>query len=251
MKDRFTDQVAIVTGGGMGIGKIVAQRLASEGAQVAIFDRNGEAAEETAAEFKTAGLAVEALATDIADEESVKSSIGKVVSSHGRLDVMINCAGIAGPTNTKILDYSLEEFDQIYAVNLRGSYLMTKYALPPMLEHDYGRILLYSSVGGKEGNPGMCGYAATKAGVMGLVKGVGKEYAETGVTVNGLAPAVIRTPMVAAVDPAMVEYMTARIPMKRTGSMEEAAAISAFICSRECSFCTAFVFDLTGGRATY
>ena len=251
MKDRFTNQVAIVTGGGMGIGKMVSRRLASEGATVMIFDRDGDAAGKTSAELKADGLSGEPFEMDIAEVASVQSSIDTVLSRHSRLDITINCAGIAGPTNTKILDYTLEDFEDIYAINLRGSYLMTKHAIPPMLEQNYGRILLYSSIGGKEGNPGMCGYAATKAGVMGLVKGVGKEYAETGITVNGLAPAVIRTPMVDAVDPAMVEYMTARIPMKRTGSMEEAAGISAFIVSEECSFCTGFVFDLTGGRATY
>ena len=188
---------------------------------------------------------------DVADEGSVKKAVDAVVKRHGKLDVMVNCAGIAGPTNTKILDYDASSFDEIYNVNLRGSYLMTKYAIQPMLDQDYGRILLYASIAGKEGNPGMCGYSVTKAGVIGLVKGVGKEYSETGVKVNGLAPAVIRTPMVENADPAMVKYMTDRIPMKRTGSLDEAAAMSAFIVSRECSFCTGFIFDLSGGRATY
>lgn len=251
MEDRFTGQVAIVTGGAMGIGKAVVRRLASEGAGVILFDRDAREGRETAAAFTAEGLSVEALEVDIADAASVASAVDEVVSRHGKLEVMVNCAAIAGPTNTNILDYSLEAFDEICAVNLRGAYLMTKYVLPPMLEAGYGRILLYSSVGGKEGNPGMCGYASTKAAIMGLVKGVGKEYAETGVTVNGLAPAVIYTPMVATIDPAMVQYMADRIPMKRTGTMEEAAAISAFIVSPECSFCTGFVFDLTGGRATY
>ncbi len=249
--NRFADQVCVVTGGGSGIGKVVAHRLASEGANVFIFERVVDMGKAAADEIRSGGFTADALEVDIADEESVQSGVSHVLNAAGKLDVMINCAGIAGPTNTKILDYTTEAFDEIYQVNLRGSYLMTKYAIQPMLDQGYGRILLYSSIGGKEGNPGMCGYAATKSAVIGLVKGVGKEYAESGVTVNGLAPAVIRTPMVDACDPAMVDYMTARIPMQRTGTMEEAAAISAFIVSKECSFCTGFVFDISGGRATY
>jgi 3-oxoacyl-[acyl-carrier protein] reductase len=249
--NRFADQVCVVTGGGSGIGKVVAHRLASEGANVFIFERVVDMGKAAADEIRSGGFTADALEVDIADEESVQSGVSHVLNTAGKLDVMINCAGIAGPTNTKILDYTTEAFDEIYQVNLRGSYLMTKYAIQPMLDQGYGRILLYSSIGGKEGNPGMCGYAATKSAVIGLVKGVGKEYAESGVTVNGLAPAVIRTPMVDACDPAMVDYMTARIPMQRTGTMDEAAAISAFIVSKECSFCTGFVFDISGGRATY
>tara|TARA_B100000809_G_scaffold234050_1_gene251218 strand:+ start:2628 stop:3383 length:756 start_codon:yes stop_codon:yes gene_type:complete len=251
MDDRFTDQVAIVTGGARGIGEAVARRLASEGAVVVLFDRLADEVNEAAYRMSADGMPVESMAVDITDEDSVKTSIAEVVAQHGKLDVMVNCAGIVGPNNTKITEYETTAFDEIYAVNLRGSFLMTKFAIEPMLAQDYGRILLYASIGGKEGNPGMVGYAATKAGVFGLVKGVGKEYAETGVTVNGIAPAVIRTPMVDAADPEMVKYMTDRIPMKRTGSLEEAAAMSAFIVSRENSFSTGYVFDLSGGRATY
>jgi NAD(P)-dependent dehydrogenase (short-subunit alcohol dehydrogenase family) len=251
MKNRFSDQVAIVTGGASGIGKAVAERLAAEGASVVIFDRDRELAETNAREFSSEGLSVEAAQVDIADEESVRSSIEKVVSKHGGLDVMVNCAGIVGPTSVNIVEYETDAFDEIYAINQRGSFLMTKYAIQPMLEKDYGRILLYASIGGKEGNPGQIGYAATKSAVMGLVKGVGKEYAQTGVTINGIAPAVIRTSMVENCDPEMVKYMVDRIPMKRTGLLEEAAAMTAFIVSRECSFSTGAIFDLSGGRATY
>jgi len=251
MKNRFSDQVAIVTGGASGIGKAVAERLAAEGASVVIFDRDRELAETNAREFSSEGLSVEAAQVDIADEESVRSSIEKVVSKHGGLDVMVNCAGIVGPTSVNIVEYETDAFDEIYAINQRGSFLMTKYAIQPMLEKDYGRILLYASIGGKEGNPGQIGYAATKSAVMGLVKGVGKEYAQTGVTINGIAPAVIRTSMVENCDPEMVKYMVDRIPMKRTGLLEEAAAMTAFIVSRECSFSTGAIFDLSGCRATY
>lgn len=251
MESRFKGQVAIVTGGAGGIGKAVTGRLVAESATVVIFDREPALADEAKAELSADGFDAEFERVDIGDENSVKAGIQTVVERHGKLDVIVNCAGIAGPTNTKILDYDASSFDEIVNINLRGSYLMTKYAIQPMLDQDYGRILLYASIAGKEGNPGMCGYSATKAGVIGLVKGVGKEFSETGVTVNGIAPAVIRTPMVENADPAMVKYMTDRIPMKRTGSLEEAAAMTAFIVSSECSFCTGFVFDLSGGRATY
>jgi 3-oxoacyl-[acyl-carrier protein] reductase len=156
-----------------------------------------------------------------------------------------------GPTGIRITDYSVEAYDQIYAVNLRGAFLMTKYAVQAMEKRSYGRILLIASIAGKEGNPYMAGYSSMKAGVIGLVKGIGKEYAEIGITVNGLAPAVIRTAMNEATAPEQLAYMTARIPMKRMGTVEEVAAISAWIVSRESSFTTGFVFDISGGRATY
>jgi len=169
----------------------------------------------------------------------------------GQLDVLVHSAGIVGPTSTRITDYPTEAFDQIYQVNLRGSFLMTKYALPLMEKRQYGRILLIASIAGKEGNPGMVGYSSTKSGVIGLVKGVAKEYATTGITVNGLAPAVIKTPMNAQTAPEQLAYMTAKIPMGRLGEPEEVAALVSFIVSRENSFSTGFIYDLSGGRATY
>lgn len=251
MKDRFVDQVAIVTGGASGIGRAVARRLGKEGAKVVIFDRDRDLAESAAAELSDEGLTIGVAHVDITGEESVKRAIDDVVSRQGGLDVMVNCAAIVGPTSVNIVEYDTNAYDEIYAINQRGSFLMTKYAIQPMLAKNYGRILLYASIAGKEGNPGQIGYATTKSAVIALVKAVGKEYAETGVTINGIAPAVIRTPMVENADPAMVKYMVDRIPMKRTGLLEEAAAMSAFIVSRECSFSTAVIFDLSGGRATY
>ena len=181
----------------------------------------------------------------------MRSSIDQVVKDHGQLDILVNSAGIVGPNGTKAVDYPGDEFEKVLAVNLTGAFLVTKYAISHMLERNYGRILLISSIGGKEGNPGMAGYAASKAGVMGLVKGIGKEYAETGITVNGLAPAVIRTQMLAQTTPDMLRYMTNLIPMKRPGEIEEVAALICWICSKEASFNTGFVFDISGGRATY
>jgi 3-oxoacyl-[acyl-carrier protein] reductase len=244
---RFAGQVAIVTGGASGIGAGVAERLAAEGARVVLFDLNEAGLREQSAKTGDSDTAV----LDITKEAEVETAVQKVVVTYGRLDILINCAGIVGPTATKITDYALADFEKVVAVNLTGSFVMTKAVIPHMLRRNYGRILLMASIGGKEGNPGMAGYAASKSGVMGLVKGIGKEYADTGITVNGLAPAVIATPMNAATDPAMLNYMASKIPMGRLGTVAEVAAIACWICSAEASFNTGFVFDLSGGRATY
>ena len=250
-ENRFQNQVAIVTGGASGIGRVVAGRLAAEGAHVALFDVNEISLRSAEDELKAQGLRVSSAVVDIADEASVRESIEQVATAHGRLDVMVNCAAIIGPTNTRITDYSADDFDRVIAVNLRGSFLMTKYSIPPMLERSYGRILLMASISGKEGNPGMVGYSTTKAGVIGLAKAIGKEYAETGITVNSLAPAVIRTPMNENTAPETLKYMTDKIPMHRLGTVEETAALVCWIVSTEASFNTGVVFDLSGGRATY
>jgi 3-oxoacyl-[acyl-carrier protein] reductase len=244
---RFAGQVAIVTGGASGIGAGVAERLAAEGARVVLFDLNEAGLREQSAKTGDSDTAV----LDITKEAEVQTAVQRVVATYGRLDILINCAGIVGPTATKITDYALADFEKVVAVNLTGSFVMTKAVIPHMLRRNYGRILLMASIGGKEGNPGMAGYAASKSGVMGLVKGIGKEYADTGITVNGLAPAVIATPMNAATDPAMLNYMASKIPMGRLGTVAEVAAIACWICSAEASFNTGFVFDLSGGRATY
>ncbi|AQG79263.1 SDR family NAD(P)-dependent oxidoreductase [Spirosoma montaniterrae] len=251
MSNRFAQQIAIVTGGAEGIGKGIAQRLATEGATVALFDRNGPLLSQTVAELTDLGLSVSGYTLDISDEEPVAEAVQAVLDTHGRLDIMVNSAGIVGPTNTRITDYSAADFDRLYAVNLRGAFLMTKWAVKAMEPRQYGRILHMASIAGKEGNPLMVGYSATKAGLIGLIKGIGKEYAEAGITVNGMAPAVIRTAMNANTAPEQLAYMTAKIPMSRLGTVEEVAALAAWIVSPEASFTTGFIFDLSGGRATY
>jgi len=248
---RFEEQVAIITGSADGLGKGIAERIASEGGTVALFDINEELLYKTVNSFKDNGYNVSGYVVDVASEEKVMKGIEEVKAAYGKIDIMVNSAGIVGPSNTCITEYSVEAFDQIYAVNLRGSFLMTKYVIPVMKKNNYGRILLIASIAGKEGNPYMAGYSATKAGVIGLVKGIGKEYAETGITVNGLAPAVIKTAMNDDTAPEQLAYMTAKIPMKRLGTVEEVSAIAAWIVSKESSFNTGFVFDISGGRATY
>ncbi|MCO6450973.1 MAG: SDR family oxidoreductase [Caldilineales bacterium] len=248
---RFSEQVALVTGAASGIGLGIVGRLATEGAHVVLCDANEDLLRSEAAALTAAGLHVSIAPMDVTSEEDVSQVMRKLMEAHGRLDIVVNSAGINGPTSVRITDYNLSDFERVLAVNLTGSFLVTKYAIPHMLARNYGRILLIASIGGKEGNPGMVGYAASKSGVIGLVKAVGKEYAETGITVNGLAPAVIRTPMNEDTDPAMLRYMTDRIPMKRLGTVEEVASLACWIVSPEASFNTGFVFDLSGGRATY
>ena len=240
-EQRFSGQVALVTGGASGIGAGIARRIAREGGRVVVGDLN-------AADLP--GI-TESLLLDVRDEQSVLQGVAAVLEGYERLDILVNCAGIAGPTSVNLADYSAEDFDQVLAVNLRGAFLTTKAAIAAMLPQKYGRILHLVSIGGKEGNPGMVGYSTSKAGMTGLIKGVGKEYATSGITVNGLAPAVIRTPMIAGISTEMVAYMESKIPMGRLGTVEEVAALACWVVSREASFNTACIFDLSGGRATY
>jgi 3-oxoacyl-[acyl-carrier protein] reductase len=250
-KDRFKGKTALVTGAAVGIGKAVAHRLGKEGATVLLFDNNNAQLETTTKEFQEAGILVEPFCVDVSSSEQVSETILKIKNDYGRIDVLVNAAGIVGPTSTKITDFSNEDFEKVYSVNLRGTFLITKYTLQVMQEKGEGRILLFSSIAGKEGNPGMVGYSATKAGVIGLVKGVAKEFSTTNITVNGLAPAVIKTPMNDDTSPEQLKYMIAKIPMNRLGTVEEVAALSCYIVSDENSFSTGFIYDISGGRATY
>ena len=248
---RFENQSAIITGAAEGIGKGIAERIASEGGKISLFDINKTLLEKTVEEFRNRDFNVDGYVVDISLENSVVHAIQQAEKKHGQLHIMVNAAGIVGPSATKITDYAVEEYDKVYAVNLRGSFLMTKYAVNAMEKYNYGRILLLASIAGKEGNPFMAGYSSMKAGVIGLVKGIGKEYAQTGITVNGLAPAVIKTPMNEKTAPEQLAYMTAKIPMGRLGTIEEVVSLSCWIVSKEASFNTGFVFDISGGRATY
>lgn len=248
---RFDNQVAVISGGAEGLGKGIAARIASEGCKVILFDINEKLLQQAVSDFKKQGYSVEGRVVDIVSEEAVKKGIEYVDHTYGKIDVMINSAGIIGPTSIKITDYKTEDFDRIYGINLKGTFLMTKHTVKVMEKNNYGRILLLASIAGKEGNPFMIGYSATKAGVIGIVKAIGKEYAETGITINGLAPAVIKTPMNEKTSPEQLAFLTAKIPMKRMGTIEEVASLSAWIVSKESTFTTGFVFDISGGRATY
>lgn len=248
MSDQFADQVAVITGGASGIGLAIAKRLAAEGAIVALCDLNADVLRDAAREI---GERAHIFQLNVADEVQVNTIINQIGEQCGRLDILVNSAGVAGQTNIRSHEADPADVRFVFEVNFMGSFLTSRAALPWMLKRNYGRILHIASIAGKEGNAGMLAYSASKAAVIGMTKVQGKEYAETGITVNAIAPAVIRTPMVAALPEAQVKYMTDKIPMKRCGTLEEAAHLAAFIVSPGASFTTGFTFDLTGGRATY
>lgn len=251
MSERFTNKIAVITGSANGIGKGIACRLGNEKATVLLLDNNNKALAETVSEFNNSGILAKGYVTDISNEAQVAQTITDIENEWKQIDILVHAAGIVGPTSTKITDYSTEDFDKIYQVNLKGAFLITKYILKVMSKTETGRVLLVASIAGKEGNPGMVGYSSTKAGVIGLVKGVAKEFAVTNITVNGLAPAVIKTAMNEDTLPEQLAYMVSRIPMNRLGTVEEVAALSCFIVSEENSFSTGFIYDISGGRATY
>lgn len=250
-ENRFQGQVAVVTGGGSGIGLGVGKRIAAENGTVVLVDINEEALTQAKEALGDLPGRVEMMRVDITNEAEVAHLMDSVVARFGQLDVVVNSAGIVGKTATKIVDYDALSFRNIIDVNLIGSFLVTKYGVQAMMPRGYGRILLLASIAGKEGNPGMAGYSVSKAGVIGLVKAIGKEYADTQITINGLAPAVIATPMNLATAEETLNYMTSKIPMGRLGTVEEVAAIACWVVSKEASFTTGTVFDLSGGRATY
>lgn len=245
--DRFSGQGAVISGGASGIGRAIARRLRAEGAKVAVFDLDAEGLDALAAEF---GPGHRVRRVDVTSEADVAAAVASL-ADWGPVDLLVNCAGITGRTNLRAHEVPLDDFERVLRVNLVGSFLLSKAVLPGMVERGYGRVLHLASIAGKDGNAGMAAYSASKAGVIGLTKSQGKDYAGSGVTVNALAPAVIRTPLVDAMPPAQVDYMTSRIPMQRCGTLDEVAALAAFILSREASFTTGFTFDLSGGRAVY
>ena len=248
MSPSFRNQIAIVTGAASGLGAAISVKLSSLGVKVALFDIQKENLEKTRRQLSAEG---EVFLTDVTSEEIVKNQIDAVVRQFGRVDILVNSAGITGKTNIKSHEVSTNDLRRVFEVNYMGSYFTSKYVLPVMMKNNYGRILHIASIAGKEGNPGMLAYSSSKAAVIGMAKVQGKEYAETGITVNALAPATIRTAMVDALPEEQLKNNIARIAMKRLGTLDEAADLVAFIVSPENSFITGFTFDLSGGRATY
>lgn len=247
----FTGQSVAVAGAASGVGRACAMHLGYLGATVACLDQNLEGSERTASEIRSSGGSAWAATIDVTEKESVATAIAQTIERVGNLDGLFNAVGVTGATGISTHEVDVDDFDEVYRVNVRGSLLLTQAVLPHMLERRYGRIVHVSSISGKEGNAGMAAYSSSKAGLIGLVKTMGKEYATTGITINTIAPAVIRTPMVDALPLAQVDYMTSKIPMGRTGSLEELADLAAFVLSPSCSFTTGFTFDLSGGRAVY
>ena len=244
----FSGQVCLITGGADGLGFALAQRLIAADAIVCLLDINPEKLTRATAHL---GDHCRTYTVDISQAKSVQAAVSAIMAEFHRLDVLVNSAGITGKTNLKSHEVKVANFDLVLALNVRGTFLACQAVLPHMLAANYGRILNVASIAGKDGNAGMVAYSTSKAAVIGLTKSMGKEYAETGVTVNALAPAVIQTALVEAMPETQVKYMTDKIPMKRCGSLEEFATMAEFIVSPANSFTTGFTFDLSGGRAVY
>jgi 3-oxoacyl-[acyl-carrier protein] reductase len=245
----LTGRIAVVTGGARGIGFAIARRLLESGASCALWDRD-ETAAAAAVKSLSAHGPVNAVTVDLTLAESVQAARDATLRAWGRVDLLVNNAGIAGAAK-RTWELSPDEWQQVLQVNLFGVFLCCRALVPDMLSRGYGRIVNIASIAGKEGNPNASHYSATKAGVMALTKSLGKELAQSGILVNCITPAVIQTEILQQVTPEHVAYMLSKIPMGRFGRVEEAAALVAWLCSDECSFSTGAVFDLSGGRATY
>ena len=240
------NHLILVTGAASGIGRQIAIDLSSRGANVVACDKNLEALQDLATQYPMSVYEV-----DFVDEKSIMDLVTKVESNQGPLSAAINCVGILGKNGDKIEFLDIQDFDNVYAINLRGAVILTKAVIAGMAQRGYGRILHIASISGKEGNPLLVAYSATKAGLIGMVKSVGKEYATSGVTINAMAPALIESPMSASFSEDQMRSLKSKIPMERLGKGQEVADLAAWIVSPACSFTTGFTFDLSGGRATY
>ncbi|MEO7742626.1 MAG: SDR family NAD(P)-dependent oxidoreductase [Usitatibacter sp.] len=241
------DRSAVITGGAAGIGLAIAQRLAQSGARVSLWDRD-ERMLAKGAKAIAGGAHVQRV--DVRDEPAVKAAMDAAVREFGRIDALVCSAGITGP-NTTTWEYPLSEWQQVLDINLTGLFLCNKAAVTHMRANDYGRIVNIASIAGKEGNPNASAYSASKAGVVSLTKSLGKELAKTGIRVNCVTPAAVKTGMFDQMTQQHIDFMLSKIPMGRFGEVEEIAALVAWLCTEECSFSTGAVFDLSGGRAVY
>jgi 3-oxoacyl-[acyl-carrier protein] reductase len=238
----FEGRRAVVTGGAAGIGLAIAQRLGASGARVAIWDRD-------AASARAHGFShVETV--DVANAENVERATASTAQALGGIDVLVCSAGVAG-ANAMTWEYPLEEWRKVIDINLNGVFYCNRAVVPVMQRNDYGRIVNIASIAGKEGNPTASAYSASKAAVIGLTKSLGKELAKTGIRVNCVTPAAVRTAIFDQITQQHIDFMLSKIPMGRFGTVEEIAALVCWLASEECSFSTGAVFDLSGGRATY
>jgi len=243
----FKGRTAVVTGGAAGIGYAIGERLAASGARVALWDR--DAAALAKAQAALGGAAV-VHALDVSDANAVERAVAATGEALGRIDVLVCSAGIAGP-NFTTWEYPLDAWRQVIDVNLNGLFYCNRAVVPVMLKGGYGRIVNIASIAGKEGNPTASAYSASKAGVIGLTKSLGKELAKTGIRVNCVTPAAVRTAIFDQISQQHIDFMLSKIPMGRFGGADEIAALVCWLASEDCSFSTGAVFDLSGGRATY
>jgi 2-dehydro-3-deoxy-L-rhamnonate dehydrogenase (NAD+) len=243
----FRDRVAVVTGGGQGIGRAIAGRLLQDGATVWLWDRDIALARAAAAELGSTGEAF-AVPVDVSDLAEVEAAAAAV--DGGRIDILVNNAGISGP-NLATWEYPPPEWARVIAVNLTGTFNCCRAVAPMMMAQNYGRIVNIASIAGKEGNPNACAYSASKAGVIALTKSLGKELAGYDIAVNCVTPAVAKTAIFDQMTQEHIAYMLSKIPRGRFVKVEEIADLVAFCASQECAFTTGGVFDISGGRATY
>lgn len=240
-------QMAVVTGGAQGIGFAIAQRLVKSGAKVSLWDMNAELLKKAAADLGDAASTVE---VNIADYDAVAKATAEVESKLGRIDVLVHSAGIAGK-NAPLDEYELGEWKRVIDIDLNGAFYVNRAIIPGMKARNYGRIVNIASIAGKEGNPNASAYAAAKGGVIAMTKALGKELAKYDIAVNAITPATAKTRILDELKPEFIDYMLSRIPRGRFLEVEEAANMVAWLVSKENSFTTASVFDLSGGRATY
>ena len=245
---QLNGQRAVVTGAARGIGLGIARRLRAGGAAVSLWDVDRSAVAEAAGRLVGQGD-VHIVAVDVADSSSVEAAARETLRQGG-VDILVNNAGIAGP-NMKTWEYSQDTWQRILDVDLTGAFLCCKVLIPSMLDRGYGRIVNIASIAGKEGNPNASAYSAAKAGLIALTKSLGKELAGTGILVNCVTPAAVETDIFSQMTREHIEYMRSKIPMNRFGTVEEVAELVAWLASKECSFSTGAVFDISGGRATY
>jgi NAD(P)-dependent dehydrogenase (short-subunit alcohol dehydrogenase family) len=243
----FKGRHAVVTGGAAGLGYGIAQRLIASGGTATLWDRDAAAARKAA---ETLGHGTTALGVDVADHASVTAAVAETLKLAGKIDALVNSAGITGP-NTKLWDYPVDAWRQVMDVNLTGVFICCREVAAQMRSQGYGRIVNIASVAGKDGNPNASAYSASKAGVIALTKSLGKELADTGVRVNCVTPAAVRTAIFDQMTPEHIAFMLSKIPMARFGTVEEVAAMVAWLCTEDCSFSTGATFDLSGGRSTY
>ena len=246
MQMDFSGRVAVVTGGAQGIGGAVATQLAAAGATIALWDMDRTLAETHAA---TLGKAI-AVQVDVSDYASVEAAHRETVAALAEVDILVNSAGVAG-LNATVADYPVDEFAKICAINLLGTFHTNKVVVPAMRARNYGRIVNIASIAGKEGNPNASAYSASKAGVIGFTKSLGKELADVNVAVNCVTPAAARTRIFDQMSQEHIDYMLSKIPRGRFLEVDEAAAMIVWLASEANSFTTGAVFDLSGGRATY
>ena len=246
----LSGQAALVTGAAQGIGEGIAVRLAKAGAEVAVADLAVDRAREVAQRLDGEGAKAYPVALDVSKRASVEAAVAEVVEKSGQVDILVNNAGIAGRA-APIWEQEDDDWSKVIAVNLTGVFLCCRAVMPHMRGRDYGRIVNIASLAGKEGNPNMVAYSASKAGVIALSKSLAKEVATNNICVNAVTPTVIRTAILHQLTDEQVEYMTSRIPRGRTGTVEEVAAVVHFLASPDCSFVTGQCYDVSGGRATY